>query len=328
MVVLELGSYGMPVELRGCFGPLALIAAGAIVATHLDDFAKFPALSVYLTYFGACLCAIAATIRLTLLPAENWWERTMLRDAIAALACLAGLAGIWLVTPASAVTILWAGVALALVEIGVALEEPSFRYLGLATLAPVYIRVFAFDLDHFAMADVPFAIGAIYWIWQRFSRTPFWSRIIFWAAIFPVVFLIGDEAGAHNAPLGWVLAAAVLLAAGNRFRIEDARLQSYAMAVLAFGAAIWFEVDPPRLWISTLTVAGPMLRNCWRNLLKRSPRRRFSRCWGHCCSARSYMGALRANCSRCRGDCRGFACWESGLCSGLAYSDCRASRCC
>ncbi len=180
----------------------------------------------------------------------------MLRDAIAALACLAGLAGIWLVTPNAAVTILWAGVALALVEIGVALEEPSFRYLGLATLAPVYIRVFAFDLDHFAMADVPFAIGAIYWIWQRFSRTPFWSRIIFWAAIFPVVFLIGDEAGAHNAPLGWVLAAAVLLAAGNRFRIEDARLQSYAMAVLAFGAAIWFDVDPPRLWISTLTVAG------------------------------------------------------------------------
>ena len=123
VVVLELGSNGLPFELRGCFGPLALIAAEAIVATHLDDFAKFPAPSVYLTYFGARLCAIAATIRLTLLPAENRWERTMLRDAIATLACLADLAGIWLVTPDAAVTSLRTGVALAVVEIGVALED-------------------------------------------------------------------------------------------------------------------------------------------------------------------------------------------------------------
>jgi uncharacterized membrane protein len=256
VVVLELGSYGLPLELRGCFGPLALIAAWAIVATHLDDFAKFPAPPVYFTYFGACLCAIAATIRLTLLPAENRWERTMLRDAIAAIACMAGLAGIWLVTPDAAVTILWTGVALVVVEIGVALEESSFRYLGLAALAPVYIRVFAFDLNHSAMAAVPFAIAGIYWIWHRFSRTPFWSRTIFWAALFPEVFLIGDEAGAHNAPLGWVLVATVLLAAGNRFQLRDARLQSYAVAVLSFGTAIWSDVDPARLWISTLTVAG------------------------------------------------------------------------
>ncbi len=256
VVVLELGSYGLPVELRGCFGPLALMAALAIVATHLDDFVKFPAPPVYVTYFGACFCAVAATIRLTLLPAENRWERTILRHAIAALACLAGLAGIWLVTPDAAVTMLWTGVALVAVEIGVALEEPSFRYLGLASLAPVYIRVFAFDLDHSAIAGVPVAIVGIYWIWHRFSRTPFWSRVIFWAAILPVVFLIGDQAGADNAPLGWVFVAAALLAAGNRFAMRDARLQSYAVALLAFGAAMWSDVAPPRLWISTLTVAG------------------------------------------------------------------------
>jgi hypothetical protein len=256
VAVLELGSYGLPRELRGCFGPLALLAAAAVVTTHLDDFAKFPAPPVYLTYFGACLCAIAATIRLTLLPAENRWERTMLRDAIATLACLSGLAGIWLVTPDAAVTVLWTAVALVVLEIGVALEESSFRYLGLAALAPVYIRVFMFDLDHFAMTSVPFAIAGIYWSWHRFSRTPFWSRIVFWLAILPVVFLIGDKAGAHNAALGWVLVAAALLAAGNRFAMRDARLQSYAVALLAFGAAVWFDVDPPRLWISTLTVAG------------------------------------------------------------------------
>jgi hypothetical protein len=255
VVVLELGCRGLPFEMQGCFGPLALIAAGEIVATHLDDFAKFPAPPVYLTYFGACVCAVVATIRLTLLPAENWWERTILRDAIAALACAAGLAGIWLVTPDALVTALWTGVAVVVVEIGVALTESSFLYLGLAAVVPVYIRVFAFDLDHSAMTGVPFAIAGMYWIWHRFSDTP-WARVIFWAAIFPVVFLIGHEAGAHNAPLGWVLVAAAMLAAGDRFRIQDTRLQSYGVALVAFGAAIWFDVDPPRLWISTLTVAG------------------------------------------------------------------------
>jgi hypothetical protein len=64
------------------------------------------------------------------------------------------------------------------------------------------------------------------------------------------------QAGANAAPAWWSLLTIGLLAVGLRGRFLDARLQSYLVAALAFLWAVLGDLDPPRLWISCLTVAG------------------------------------------------------------------------
>jgi hypothetical protein len=251
VAALELGSNKLPAEMSMCFGPLALLATVLVIESHSDDFSKFPAAPVYVTYFGACLAAVATAVRLTLRPPEAMGERerTILRDTMSWLGCAAGLAAVWLVVPDPAVTPLWTAIAVAILEL-----RGSLRNLALAALAIVYIRVFAFDLDHAALTAVPFAIAGMYWTWHRLTGMV--ARLTFWAAILPVVFLIGHEAGARNASLGWVIVAIVLLSAGNLEDLWDARWQSYFVASLAFITALLFDIDPPRVWISGLTVAG------------------------------------------------------------------------
>lgn len=55
--------------------------------------------------------------------------------------------------------------------------------------------------------------------------------------------------------LGWVIVSIVLLIVGNRAALHHARYQSYPVALLAFAAAVFFDIQPPQLWICG-TVAG------------------------------------------------------------------------
>jgi hypothetical protein len=255
--ILELGSRGLPAALRLCFGPFALLTMMGVVGFNAAGFMKFPAASVWITYTGACIAAFAATARFTLRPPEEAaeWERTVLRDAVAILACAAGLAATWLVVPDAAVTILWTLIAAAVFESGLALRVASFGSVALAVLAVVYYRVFTFDLDNATLTATPFAIAGMYWIWYRSPRTAVMTRVQFWAALLPVLFLIERQAGSHNAPLGWAVAALVLLLADRFTGVPDARRQSYAVAALAFIGAMWLDIDPPRLWICALSAA-------------------------------------------------------------------------
>jgi len=263
VAILELGVKRIPTELRIYFGPASLLAAYGVVVTNLDAFVKFPAQAVWLTYAGGCLAALAATARLTLRPPAEAtdWERCLLRDTIAALGCAAALATVWLVVPEPFVTIFWISIAVGIHEAGTAARLVSFRGISLAALIAVYLRVFQFDLDNSTLTAAPAAIVGIYWIWHRTRRLPLedepaWiAQVQFWAAILPVLALIRHEAGAHNAPAGWVLVAVALLVVGNRLQLREARLQSYFVAGLTFAPALTVY-RAPALWISGLTVAG------------------------------------------------------------------------
>lgn len=262
VAALEAGSRRLPAELRLWFGPLAL-AAGAAVGLAPGNFGKFPAMPVWMTYAGACLMGITATARLAFhLPDEaTEWERTSLRDAVAALTAAAALALTWLVVPDPFVTVAWTLIAVAMLETGNRAGLPSFRNIALTAWIAVYLRVFAFDLEHAPLRAIPFAIAGLYWAWYRNwtwypNKDSRIARLLFWAALLPLVFLIGKETGVHAAPLVWVTLAILLLVAGNRANLPDARWQSYCLATLAFLYAIQLDIAPPRLWISILTAAG------------------------------------------------------------------------
>jgi hypothetical protein len=281
IAALELGSNRLPAELRLSFPPLGFLAACGLIALDSDSFVKFPPAAVWLTYGGATLAAGAATLRLTLRPPEEAaaWERTILRDTLAALTCTAGLATVWLVVPDPYVTVLWTLVAVAAHEAGSATSLVSFRAVSLAVLCAVYLRVFGFDLDHAAVPAIPVAIAGIYGIWYRSTRRPLdgepaWLvRLHFWLAILPVIAFIEHQAGANAAPAWWSLMALILLAAGVRGQLRDARLQSDLVAALAFTWAVFGDLDPPRLWLSGLTLAGFYAAQI---LARRSPEKQAS----------------------------------------------------
>jgi Predicted membrane protein (DUF2339) len=171
------------------------------------------------------------------------------------------MAGIWLVTPDPYVTLAWTALALAILESGAALRLVSLRSIALGAFFAVYLRLFACDLENvpgapLAVAGMLFGIAGIYWLWHRFSGEIETARILFWAAPIPLLALIEREAGSRNTSVGWMAVSLVLLFAGTRFGIRDARLQSYAIAALSFVAALGFDVQPPRLWVSCGVVLG------------------------------------------------------------------------
>jgi hypothetical protein len=56
--------------------------------------------------------------------------------------------------------------------------------------------------------------------------------------------------------LGWVVVSIVLLIVSNRAALPHARYQRYFVALLAFGAALSFDIQPPQLWICGMTAAA------------------------------------------------------------------------
>jgi hypothetical protein len=249
VTVLELGSHNLPTEMRLCFGPLALAATALVIGSNFDGFVKFPTAPVYLSYLGACLAATAAAVRLTWRPPDRAaeWERTALRDAMVFLACAAAMTTVWLTIPDPVVTVLWTAIA-----VGVLISFPAIA--GIA-MVPVYARTFDFDLQN-APLTIPVAVAGMYWLWRRFRRVEPWDTLIFWAALLPTLCLIAREAGGRNMALGWVVASIVLLIVGNRAALPHARYQSYFVALLAFGAALLFDIHPPQLGLRGITICG------------------------------------------------------------------------
>ncbi len=267
VMFLELGSRRLPSELRVWFGPLTLLAGGA-VAMGLSAVSKFPATSVWVTYLGMCLGSVVAVIRLTLFPtAETMgWERSFLRDIAAGIACAAGLITAWMVIPDPEVTIAWTALAVASFEAAIKLHVKSFRVIALAALFTVYVRVLAFDLVpagfHPAVLSAVFvAMAGMYWTLYRSSGLPnrgdldWIVRVQFWAPLVPILVCIEREAGLHHAPLGWALLAVTLVIVGIRSGIREARLQSYAVAGLAFMGAMCLNTYPPRLFLCGMIAA-------------------------------------------------------------------------
>jgi len=172
------------------------------------------------------------------------------------------MAGVWLVTPDPYVTLLWTGIAVAVLEL-------RFRSIACGALAVVYIRMAAFDLWHTPLVSMPLAICAVYWLWYRVRDLKPVATLVFWLAPVPLLGLVLRTAGESNAAPAFMAVSMGLLFAGIRFSIRDARVQSYIAAAMAFALA----VGPHSIPIAAATVA---LLYAAEVLAKNSPEKQAS----------------------------------------------------
>jgi uncharacterized membrane protein len=175
------------------------------------------------SFFGSgAICALAA------LRSER---SELLRQGFVATAAALTMAGVWVVSPDPYVTLLWTGIALVVLEL-------RFRSIAAAAFGLIYCRMLAFDLWHTPLISMPLAICAVYWLWYRVRDTKPLATVVFWLAPVPLFGLLVQEAGRSNAAPGFMIASLVLLLAGIRFDIRDARIQSYITAGMAFALAL------------------------------------------------------------------------------------------
>ncbi len=242
VVVLELGNQELPAAMRMCRVPAAAVALPALFATHGWDVAKFPAPPVWISYFGVGGLALLAVWRT--------WRNRIERHAMIGVAIAALMAGVWMVTPDSWVTVIWVTMALALLESGIA------KWLAFATFVPIYVRLLGVDVADPLVVAAPAGIAAIYWLWHRMRQEQRVALWIFRAALIPLASLIAEKCGTDRAAVGWMSVALVLYFVSQRFDLADARRQSGLLALCAFVAAVMTDIDPPRLWITGSSVAA------------------------------------------------------------------------
>ena len=229
VVLFELALRQLPEELRPVSCVVAILGGSAVVVMHAQGFVKFPAHAVSISWFGAALCAwIFATRSLR--------ESRAIRDVGAAIGVLFILPAIWLVVPDVSVAVCWAAVAIAFLELGLLGSLASFRWIGNAILAPVFVWVLAENLSHPHLRILMMCVsaGVLGYAWLRQGRLQFAARLHSWAAATLIVCLLEAELPHHAVPAGWMLFGTILLFCGTHFRLSDLRFQSYAIATLAF----------------------------------------------------------------------------------------------
>jgi hypothetical protein len=266
LAALELGNARLPEEMRWFAAPAGAFAMCGLVATHSADFAKFAAQPVWVSVFGSGLISAACAFR------AGWKSPTCQGFMAAATALL--MAGTWLVTPDLYVSMAWSAIAVAVLEL-------EFREIAAGAFAVVFCGLLGFGLGPAPLISTPPAIAAIYWFWYRVR-----SRIVFWLAPIPLVWLLFRTAGGTHASAAYMGMALVLLAGGIRFRIRDARLQSYIVAAMAFGFAMLHRELQPSLATIALLYAGQAIA---RNSEERSAAPGFS------ISASTLLAALLGN---------------------------------
>jgi hypothetical protein len=174
------------------------------------------------------------------------------------------MAGAWLVFPDPVVSVVWMLFAVGVLEAGLMGGLANFRWIALGVMAIVYLRVFDWDLGDAGvwqgvpdrLLSVPIVIAAAYWIWSRFPRESLIARTQFWVAILLPVCLAFRQFSSMDLALGWLVIALAIQVVGMQFGIGDAKVQARIIAVMAFGSAVFEDVDHPRLWISIPCVAG------------------------------------------------------------------------
>jgi hypothetical protein len=218
LAALELGRARLPEQMRWFAAPAGVVAFAGLIATHSADFARNPAPAVWVSYLGAGVVCSLCAWRIGIAGA--------LRQGFTAAATALFMAGAYLVTPALYVNIVWAAIALAVLELG-------FREIAAAAFAVVYLQLLFVDIWGRPLVSMPGPIAAIYWLWYRVR-----NRAVFWLAPVPVLTLLFRTAGGTHNPYAYMLFALALLGAGIRFRLPDARLQSYIVSGIAFAFAM------------------------------------------------------------------------------------------
>ena len=236
LATIELGNQKFPEQIRPFAAPAGALALAGLVFTHSGDYAQVPAPPVWISFFACAALAAPAALRTEYSAA--------IRQGFVATAAGLTIAGIWLVTPDPYVTILWTLVALAVLEL-------RFRSISVAAFALIYGRMLLFDIDHSALISMPAAIAAIYWLWFRVRDNEILARVVFWLVPAPLLLLVMKTAGVSKTAPEFMLISLALLAAGIRYGLRDARLQSHIVAAVAFALAL----KPENSWIAIATVA-------------------------------------------------------------------------
>ena len=163
VLLFELALWKLPAELRVVSWCVAALGGTAVVITHADGFAKYPAHAVSISWFGAALCAWAFTARLLSR------EETFLRNVAALVGVLFALPALWMVTPDVGVAVCWAALAIVWLELGSLLRVDSFRWLGSGILLPMICWELAVNLydPHYRLIVASAGIGTCYYFWRR-----------------------------------------------------------------------------------------------------------------------------------------------------------------
>lgn len=179
-------------------------------------------------------------------------ERLGLRDAgsIAGTALLAAL--LWHVLPTPVVAVGWGILSLLLIELGFSLPFPLLRAQGHLVAALAFGRLFlanftgtgeTLGISHRILSVLPVVL-LLYYLWARLrveggeGQLAAWERrvsgLYLYAPVLLVVVLIRFEVGRVLAVVGWALFGLGLLISGIRWKNQDLRWQSYALALPTF----------------------------------------------------------------------------------------------
>jgi hypothetical protein len=253
--LLELGLRGLPRDFLA--GSYVVAAAGAAyvlfnnaIPVHNDG----PLPARLLILWAALLAYLFAARSRTSLQSPGLRVRAGCSPRTVDIASGTGtaflLTALWALLPAVAIGPAWGVVGLILVEIGFLIDFPGVRLQGHIAGAAAFGRLFLANFDvsgktagiSYRLITVVPVIASYYYHWQRQREEsarlrPWereWGRLYLYAAAIVMTALLRFELGRSFTVVGWALFALVLIAAGQRWNIADLRLQSYAIAALAF----------------------------------------------------------------------------------------------
>lgn len=164
-------------------------------------------------------------------------ERRFVEPALPVLGTLSLTCLGWAAAPSTLVAPFWGLIALALLELSLALEFPALRWCAVALSSLAFGRLFLSNfaisgrtglLSHRVLTVTPF-LAYFYYFW---TRTRF--RLSLWAPPILALFLVRFEIGRVYSAVGVMFAALVLLWFGFRRGIVDLRWQAYLGAAYAF----------------------------------------------------------------------------------------------
>ncbi len=220
--------------------------AGVIAALFMGRFGPHPAASIW----SACaIVAIecwlfTARVLFTAKDSLTLREYSAVRDAFAAIGSLFALLVLWMVLPGSPTALAWTVLALAWIQMGLALNTAFFRWIGSAVLMAAYVRLLGVNLleieerdrIHLLMIALPI-LAVLYYVFGLLKRLPAseeqtLARIYTWLAAIVALRVLYLEVSPFFVASGWAGLAVVFLVAGLRTRLIDLRGQSYCITLL------------------------------------------------------------------------------------------------
>jgi phage shock protein PspC (stress-responsive transcriptional regulator) len=250
--------------------------AGVVAALFMGHFSPHPAASIWIACAIAAIeCwVLTARVLFTSRDSLTYRECSAVRDAFAAMGSLFALLTLWMVLPGSPTALAWTVLALAWIQLGLALNTPSFRWIGNVILMAAYVRLLGVNLleveetdrIHLLVIALPI-LAVLYYVFGLLKRLPATeeqtlARIYTWLAAIVALRVVYLEFNPFFVASGWAGLAVIFLVAGLRTRLIDFRGQSYCVTLLALLRCLSFNFASsgsssmaPRIFASSLCIA-------------------------------------------------------------------------